>query len=634
MIAAGLLEASYLAVAMLSRYFRQATPGAERPIVALVALLVAATGVYLVALRLALQLPQRGPLLAIVLGAAALFRLTLLPSPPIQEIDIYRYLWDGVVTSSGVSPFRYSPQQVVAAHQALLDHRATFLPDDLRQLAQRCQQSPALAQIVRTIHYAQLPTIYPPVSQAVFALTALALPDWASVEDRLLVMKGVLVLFDLATGILIIDLLRAAEMHIGWTVAYAWSPLVMKEIASSGHLDAIAVFFTTFAVALVCRGLFVPRAAGNADRSATRDHGSGRWVKPVQTSRRTTPPAGRGTLRGWCSDGWFFKPVQTSRRTAPPAGRGTLRGWCSNGCFIGAAAVLALAVGAKLYPVVLAPWMLLAIGRRRGAGTAVASGVVFGLLTLVLLFPMLPRSQTSRTVAADRAGRQGAAGTVDLPPPLPDAVDPFAANDPSLGLVTFLRRWEMNDWLFMIVLENVRPDRRNPPGERAWFSIVPPQWRAAVVRPVADVCGIDAKGAAFLVTRGVTASVFLVLAGWLAWVPSHGEPAVFLRAGFLSVAWFWLLSPTQNPWYWVWAMPLLAFARSRAWLAIGGLVLLYYLRFWFSYQWPDRPVAGGRYAGSFFYDYYVPWIEFGPWFVWLAFETAWRRHAGRPRDQR
>ncbi|MFV2069693.1 MAG: hypothetical protein ACC645_22230, partial [Pirellulales bacterium] len=569
MIAAGLLEAIYLAVAILSRYFGEATPGYERPIVAVVGLLVGATCVYLMAQRLALQLPQRGHLLVILLGAALLFRLTLLPSQPIQEVDIYRYLWDGAATSSGVSPFRYSPKQVVAAHQAVVDDRAISLPDDLRKLAERCQQSPALAWIVRQVHYAELPTIYPPVSQAVFALTALAMPDWVTLQGRLLVMKGVLVLFDLGTVVLIIYLLRVSGMHIGWVVAYAWSPLVMKEVAGSGHLDAIAVFFTTLAIVLVCRDLFLPHRLGNADRSMR--HG-----------------------RFFCG----------------PA--------------ISAAAVLALAVGAKLYPIVLAPWILLAIGRRRGAAAAVVPGLVFSLLTVVLLFPMLPYSKTDRAVEARRTDSR-IPDVADPRPPLPEEVAPFAANDPSLGLMTFLRRWEMNDLLFMIVRENLRPDRQLPPGERAWFSIVPAHWRAAVTEPVERACGLTPAGAAFLVTRLLTGFVFLVIAAWLALAPSDREPTAFLRAGFLTLAWFWLLAPTQNPWYWVWAMPLVAFARSRAWLAVGGLVLLYYLRFYFAYQWPDQPIAGGPYAGACFYDYVVPWLEFGPWLVYLPVETAMRR---------
>ena len=92
----------------------------------------------------------------------------------------------------------------------------------------------------------------------------------------------------------------------------------------------------------------------------------------------------------------------------------------------------------------------------------------------------------------------------------------------------------------------------------------------------------------------------------------------FCEAGFLTLAWFWLLCPTQNPWYWTWALPLLPFARSRVWMAVSGFVLLYYLRFWLTYDWADTSVLGTGYMGSAFFDFVVTWLEFAPWFAWLT----------------
>ena len=94
---------------------------------------------------------------------------------------------------------------------------------------------------------------------------------------------------------------------------------------------------------------------------------------------------------------------------------------------------------------------------------------------------------------------------------------------------------------------------------------------------------------------------------------------------FLTLAWFWLLSPTLNPWYWIWALPFVPFARGRAWLAMGGLVLMYYLRFWFRHHYPDETVFFTCYRGVAFHDFVVVWLEFAPWFVWLMAEAVWRR---------
>jgi hypothetical protein len=135
--------------------------------------------------------------------------------------------------------------------------------------------------------------------------------------------------------------------------------------------------------------------------------------------------------------------------------------------------------------------------------------------------------------------------------------------------------------------------------------------------------------AAFLVMRFLTLAAFSLIVLLLirrAWRLS--DPAVWLSAAFLSLAWFWLLSPTQNPWYWIWSLPLVMFGRSRAWLVVSGLVMIYYLRFWLSGHWADQPVLGTAYPGATFFDFVVTWIEFGPWFVWLVWETAITKRTG------
>jgi hypothetical protein len=109
-----------------------------------------------------------------------------------------------------------------------------------------------------------------------------------------------------------------------------------------------------------------------------------------------------------------------------------------------------------------------------------------------------------------------------------------------------------------------------------------------------------------------------IVVGLLGRALRRGDTSTWLETAFLTLAWFWLLSPTLNPWYWTWTLPLLPFARNRAWLAVSGLVLIYYTRFWFIYHFPDTPVPGTQYVGAAFFDLVVTWIEFGPWFAWLS----------------
>jgi hypothetical protein len=240
----------------------------------------------------------------------------------------------------------------------------------------------------------------------------------------------------------------------------------------------------------------------------------------------------------------------------------------------------------------------------------------FAVTTLLILAPMMPHETISASAST----------TIAPPDSLNEpASPPVPTDDPSLGVSTFLRRFEMNDLIFLVVVENLKPTADLPPGRTAWFSFVPESVRQSLVTAVSPRFGVAEAEAPFLLTRTLTGIAFLALACWFAWrAARESDIASVCEAGFLTLAWFWLLCPTQNPWYWTWALPLLPFARSRAWLAVSGLVLLYYLRFWFSYHWADTSVLFTGYVGHAFFDFVVTWVEFGPWFAWLATDFSLR----------
>ena len=290
---------------------------------------------------------------------------------------------------------------------------------------------------------------------------------------------------------------------------------------------------------------------------------------------------------------------------------------------VAAGLTLAFAAGAKLYPVVLAPLLFLSLARRLGWRSAVVPAAAFVVTLALIAWPMMPGDR-------DHLPAQGppvATGGEELPP-LPPMEAFSEPRDPGQGLTAFLSQWEMNDFLFLLVMENLRPYADLPPRERAWFSVVPERWRETATAVVQSRFGVEARRVPFFLSRALTSFLFLILALWFAW---RGSAAVgvtgWLHAGFLTLAWFWLLQPTLNPWYWAWALPLVPFARNRAWLAVSGLVFLYYLRFWLTYRFPETPVLGTRYPGPLFFDFVVTWFEFGPWFVWLALETRRSRTA-------
>ncbi len=331
----------WIAVAAAAEQFDPGGDFGRRPFLLVVGLLSASFLLYLASLALVWKAPdnQRTDRLRwrAVLLFALLFRVALLWSQPIQELDLYRYLWDGRVLAAGINPYRYSPAQVEAARDA------DAANVELKQLNQLLQRSPEVAKIFSHIDHRSVPTIYPPLSEAVFAATALVTPERASVRAQVGVLKGVLLLFDLATIGLVIGLLRNLGQPPARALAYAWCPLVLKEFANTGHLDSIAVCLTVTIFWL----LTLPRRENNSASAVSQS--------PM-----------RPQVRDWL-----------------------------------ASVIWAGAVLAKLYPVVLAP-VLLAFWWRRVRWRT--SGL-FAAFALVVLggFELLP--PTSQVPTSDAVAR-------------------------------------------------------------------------------------------------------------------------------------------------------------------------------------------------------------------------------------
>lgn len=507
----------------LSDRFEFNVPATDRPLLLTLAVLaVMFMCCYLPAIVVAVRMSGRQVIKPLLFFATAA-RVVLLWSCPIQEVDLYRYIRDGEVTVDGGNPWEFPPSAGNSPEATSLND-TTFPPQKIK--ATRT----GLAEVQSRVHFPELRSPYPPVSQAVFALSAYCTPADATLETHRLAMKCWIVLFDLGVIVLLIRLLILAGKPVGWAIAYAWCPLVLKEFANSGHLDAITVFFSLAAVE--------------------------RLLTTVLQSQKGT----QSSVTIW-------------RNILLSAG------------------LLALATGGKLYPIVLTPLFAVVVLKHWGLGKLVASLVVFLLISVLIFLPMW----NARAAAPPGEGS---------------------------GLTEFVTRWEMNDSLFLVIRENLRAPQVEP---AAWFAVTPQEWREELVTTWADRLHIPRHKVSFLIARAVS---LLIYAGIVAWLMarvwrSAGEH--FLEAVFLSLAWFWLLAPTQNPWYWTWALPFVPFARGRTWLMVSGMTLIYYLRFWFSAHYGNTIVYSTPYKGENFFDLVVTWIEFAPIYVSLLIAAVWRK---------
>ena len=146
----------------------------------------------------------------IIWGVGIAARVALLFTTPTLSDDVYRYLWDGHVANSGVSPY------ALPIESAELDYLET----------------PVRGQANNT----WMASPYMPAAQWVFRGLNLLF------GTNVLSMQVMMILFDLGAAFFIAKLLTAAQLPARRLLLYLWNPLVILEIAHSAHVDAWMVF--------------------------------------------------------------------------------------------------------------------------------------------------------------------------------------------------------------------------------------------------------------------------------------------------------------------------------------------------------------------------------------------------------
>ena len=203
-----LMEAGFLVLAL---------PGLALP--ARLAAQLALFAVYLFVLRGLSRKPLEEGQLRAGLVLAVLFRLTLLFVAPFYSDDLYRYLWDGrVQVAGGINPYLHAP-----ASEAVAPLRDGLFP---------------------RINHPDIPTLYPPVAQFLFALVAWIGPSVPA-------LKGAMVICDLLLMALLVRILGRVGLPGGQILIYAWNPLVIAEVAGNGHVDVLAVLLLIAGIHLI-----------------------------------------------------------------------------------------------------------------------------------------------------------------------------------------------------------------------------------------------------------------------------------------------------------------------------------------------------------------------------------------------
>ncbi len=163
--------------------------------------------------------PPKIVVIAILLSMA--FRAPLVTPRVNYDSDMVRYLWDGRVQVHGFNPYHVVPSDpaVAAIHT-----------DETRRM-------PSV----------RAPTPYPPAAQLFFRFVV-------SIYDSTRTMKLALFVCDVLTILILWRWLPLIGRPAWLVVAYAWNPLVVLEIAHSGHIDALGALWIVASAYWLTRG--------------------------------------------------------------------------------------------------------------------------------------------------------------------------------------------------------------------------------------------------------------------------------------------------------------------------------------------------------------------------------------------
>lgn len=166
----------------------------------------------------AVRLPR---LLVIALMLAAAFRVPLAAPRVGADNDMVRYLYDGRLQRLGYNPFEVVPADPAVAH--------THTEETAKMPSRRAR------------------TPYPAAAQLFFR-------GVVTVWESSRAMKWALVGCDLLTIWVLVAWLRDTKRSPWLALVYAWNPLVILEVAHSGHIDALGALWIAISAWMLSTG--------------------------------------------------------------------------------------------------------------------------------------------------------------------------------------------------------------------------------------------------------------------------------------------------------------------------------------------------------------------------------------------
>ncbi len=150
-------------------------------------------------------------------GLAILCRFFLIFSFPNLSDDIYRFIWDGNLIENGLNPFEILPSDALDEGYKGIDPK-----------------------LYKELNSQEYYTIYPPVCQGIFGLSALLSEG---IHLPAIIMKCFMFLFEIGSLVYISKCLAKLSMPKSNVLIYALNPLIILEIMGNLHFEGAMIFF-------------------------------------------------------------------------------------------------------------------------------------------------------------------------------------------------------------------------------------------------------------------------------------------------------------------------------------------------------------------------------------------------------
>jgi len=163
--------------------------------------------------------------LKLIFLGGILIRLILLFAFPNLSDDIYRFVWDGQLSTQGMNPYGYLPSELISN-----------------------KNNPYWQELFINMNSPEYYTIYPPFAQFIFYLSTWAGENiwWSS-----FIIKTIFLLAEVFTFFGIVKLLTVLKKDTSLSAIYFLNPLILIEGMGNLHFEIVMVCFLVWAVYFV-----------------------------------------------------------------------------------------------------------------------------------------------------------------------------------------------------------------------------------------------------------------------------------------------------------------------------------------------------------------------------------------------